>query len=54
MRVALKNRDLWKYINGTAISPVHEDVKKREVHDKESDLAYSLIIHCIDKRLGLK
>lgn len=48
MSVMLKGRGLWKYVNGTATYPV-DDVKKCELHDRESDLAYSLIIQTIDK-----
>ena len=49
VRFMLKGRDLWKSINQRAIYPIDENVKKCELHDKERDLAYSLIVQCIDK-----
>ena len=49
MCAMVKRRGLWKYINGTVIIPVDEDVKRCELHDKKNDLAYSLIVQCTDK-----
>ena len=39
---------LWKYINGTAVYSVDKDAERYELHDKESDFAFSLIVLCID------
>ena len=47
--VMLKGRGLWKYINGTAIYSVNEDVTRNVLHDKKSDLAHSLIEQWFDK-----
>ena len=47
--VMLKERGLWKNINGTAISPARVDIKRCELYDKERDLAYSLIVQFINK-----
>ena len=40
----IKGYGLWKYINGIVIYPVDKDVKGYELHDKESDHLYSLIV----------
>ena len=40
----LKGCGLWTYIEGTAIYSVVEDVERCELHDKENDFAYSVII----------
>ena len=47
MCAMLKGHDLWKYINATTANRF-DDLHMCELYDKESDIAYSLILHSID------
>ena len=49
MSIVLKGCVWSNYINGTVSYPVDKNIKRCELHDKESDLALSLIVQCMDK-----